>query len=131
MQALNLGNAVALQAQQNNVGIARQQLETNFIIPAVIPPGEMGYLCTYASFIAFADIIQGQYVLLPTNITTIPSFANIAQPGALAFAVFKATHLAIYNQLPTSETRRILSNYRFRRPHSHHETDRKPPRRST
>ena len=36
MQALNLGNAVALQAQQNNVGIARQQLETNFIIPAVI-----------------------------------------------------------------------------------------------
>ena len=82
MQALNLGNAVALQAHQNNVGIARQQLETHFLIPAVIPLGEMGYLCTYASFLPFTNIIQGQYVLLPTNITNIPSFAHIAQPHA-------------------------------------------------
>ena len=91
MQALNLGNAVALQAYQNNVGIARQQLETNFLIPAVIPLGEMGYLCTYTGFTPVTDITQGQYVLLPTNITSIPSFANISQPGAFAFAVFRAT----------------------------------------
>ena len=88
--ALNLGNAVDLQAHQNNVGIARQQLETNFLIPAVIPLGGMGYLCTYAGYISAPDIIQDQYVLLSTNVTTVPSFANLSQPGAFAFAVFKA-----------------------------------------